>query len=208
MNKNLLVGLTFSSIFLLTSCGGSAPAPWSRPDDSPWKEKRDAESRAAPADEVIYQPVAEPAAPEPVTYEPVAAEPMPAPEPVASTSKLEAYHSKDTSGGMPAPESVEAETMVVTAAAEDVVLAMPADSYAVQVYASKTEDSINRFQQNKGLEDLKIVKTDRNGEIVYVLVGLYDNRAAAVDAATDLERKIGSQPWVRSMPGLQKIIAK
>lgn len=207
MNNKLLVGLALSSVFLLASCGGSTPAPWSRPDDSPWKDKREAESRTAPADEVIYQPVAEPT-PEPVTYEPVAAEPMPAPEPAVSTSKLEAYHSKDTSSAMPAPENVEAEAMVVTAAAEDVVMAMPADSYAVQVYASKTESSITRFQENKGLQDLKIVKTDRNGETVYVLVGLYDDRASAVDAATDLERKIGSQPWVRSMPGLQKIIAK
>ena len=85
---------------------------------------------------------------------------------------------------------------------------MPAGSYAVQVYAAKGPESIEKFQENKGLEDLKMVKTDRDGNIIYVLVGLYDDRASANEAAMELEQKIGSKPWVRSMPGLQKIVSQ
>ncbi|NNJ64318.1 MAG: hypothetical protein HKP16_02045, partial [Xanthomonadales bacterium] len=71
MNKILLASLSLSAVFLLSSCGGSSPAPWSRPDDSPWKDKRAAEAQAVPDDEIIYQPVAEPE-PMPVeTWRPV-----------------------------------------------------------------------------------------------------------------------------------------
>jgi septal ring-binding cell division protein DamX len=87
-------------------------------------------------------------------------------------------------------------------------MAMPGTNYAVQVYASKTTDSVERFINDKGLNGMKMVRTDRSGSIVYVLVDIYPDRATANAAAVDLETKIGAKPWVRSVAGLQKIVAQ
>ena len=53
-----------------------------------------------------------------------------------------------------------------------------------------------------------MVKTDRSGSVVYVLVDVYNDRTSANAAAVDLEIKTGAKPWVRSVAGLQKIVAK
>ncbi len=98
--------------------------------------------------------------------------------------------------------------MVQDLTSEQEIMAMPASNYAVQVYASKTDDSVEKFKSNKGLENLMTVKTDRSGAIVYVLVDVHPDRASANAAATDLEAKTGSKPWVRSVAGLQKIVAQ
>ena len=185
----------------LTACSTSQ-APWSRPDDSPWSEKHAAAAQAAPADEVVYEPAS--IEPEPVQTVVVAdPKPMPAvmptePEPM------------ETSPRFAEPVAVEAETIAVAEpqSGEAKVMAMPAGSYAVQVYAGASAESIERFQKNKGLEDLTVVKTDRDGKIYYVLVSLHESRGEAVEAATELEGKIGSSPWLRSVAGLQKIVVQ
>lgn len=204
MNRIILSSTALFSILVIASCGGSSPAPWSKPDESPWREVQQ------PSQEVAYQPT-EPTQPEqlpaPVSYQPDSSPAMEAPEMVEATSAMPMEEMGDS--GMPAPEGIEAEAMVVEASAADAVLAMPATSYAVQVYASSKEENAMKFIENNGLDDLKVVKTDRGNDVfMYVVVGLYDDRASAVDAATDLEVKLGSQPWVRSMPSLQKIVAQ
>jgi len=68
--------------------------------------------------------------------------------------------------------------------------------------------SMEKFKADKGLENLIMVKTDRSGSIVYVLVEVHHDRAEAKAAAAELEIKTGSKPWVRSIAGLQKIIAE
>ena len=167
----------------LAGCS-SSPAPWTQSDDSPWSGKREAEQNSVPADEVVVDTsLNDPALladPEPIAMEAPAAE--------------------------PAPEVI-IETVVEEMTPEQEIMAMPATGYAVQVYASKTLSSMEKFQADKGLEDLKAVKTDRNGEIVYVLVDLHPDRASAKQAAGFLEQKTGTKPWVRSIAGLQKIIA-
>jgi septal ring-binding cell division protein DamX len=85
---------------------------------------------------------------------------------------------------------------------------MPASNYAVQVYASKTAESVEKFKSSKGLENLMTVRTDRSGSIVYVLVDVHPDRSTANAAATQLEAATGSKPWVRSIAGLQKIVAQ
>ena len=103
------------------------------------------------------------------------------------------------------PEPVpEPEPMVEEPAATG-VMALSSTGYAVQVYAGKTEESVIRYQSAHGLNDLMMVKTERGGEIFFVLVSAHDDRATAINAAADLEQKTGSTPWVRSIAGLQKI---
>ena len=117
----------------------------------------------------------------------------------------------DEPAPMAEPEPVYEEPVamepapVVAAAAVGGIMAQPANSYAVQVYAGGTEESVTKYQQAHGLEDLWSVKTDRDGSTIYVLVSVHDDRASAEQAAADLEQKTGSKPWVRSMAGLQKI---
>lgn len=182
-------GVTICSLFTLglTACS-SSPAPWTQADDSPWGAKRDAEAQNLPSDEAISDtslndPVLL-ADPEPAPIMMTEPEPPPAPE-------------------MIAPVVVQEEL-----SPEQEVMAMAGTGYAVQVYAGKTADSVEKFRNSKDLAGLTAVKTDRAGSIVYVLVDLHEDRASANSAAANLEVITGSKPWVRSIAGLQKIVAQ
>jgi len=106
----------------------------------------------------------------------------------------------------PAPEVIAVVVEEMTP--EQEILAMPGSNYAVQVFASNTADSVEKYKNEKGLENLMSVRTDRSGSIVYVLVDVHPDRASANAAASDLEIKTGSKPWVRSIAGLQKIVSE
>jgi septal ring-binding cell division protein DamX len=170
----------------LAACS-SSPAPWTQADESPWGSKRAAESQNIPADEVVTDTTLN----DPVLLADPAAEPIMMQEPDAA----------------PAPEVI-IPVVVEEMSPEQEIMAMSETNYAVQVYASKTTDSVEKFISEKGLEGMKMVKTDRSGSIVYVVVDIYPDRATANAAAVDLETKIGSKPWVRSLAGLQKIVAQ
>jgi len=170
----------------LAACS-SSPAPWTQADESPWGSKRAAESQNIPADEVVTDTSLN----DPVLLADPAAEPIMMQEPDAA----------------PAPEVI-IPVVVEDMSPEQEIMAMPDTNYAVQVYASKTAESVEKFISDKGLEGMKTVKTDRSGSLVYVLVDIYPDRATANAAAVDLETKIGSKPWVRSLAGLQKIVAR
>lgn len=166
----------------------SSPAPWKQADD-PWVSKRNAEASSVPSDDAVTEvslndPVLL-AEPEPVAMQ----EPVGMQEPAIYT-----------------PEPIT-PVVVQDLSPEQEVMAMPAGNYAVQVYASKTAESVEAFKRSKGLESLVTVKTDRSGSIVYVLVDFHLDRSSAEAAAVDLEAKTGSKPWVRSVAGLQKIVA-
>lgn len=175
-------GLLLSNLIILalTACS-SSPSPWSQQDDSPWKAKRAAEESSVTTEEFVEVPLDEPA---PVV-EPE--EPYPYLEPAV------------------VQEPMSIVEPVVAAAAAGSIMAQPANSYAVQVYAGGTEESVTLYQEAHGLEDLWTVRTDRDGSTIYVLVSVHEDRASAQQAAADLEQKTGSKPWVRSMAGLQKI---
>ena len=182
-------------IFGLAACS-STPAPWTQTDDSPWGAKHEAEAQntlsdEAASDTLLNDPVLL-ADPDPaLEAEPIVMEEpelAPAPEVIA-------------------PVVVEEEVAVVVEEepAGQNIMAMLSSNYAVQVYAGKTNESVEKFKNRKDLTDLTTVKTDRSGSIFYVLVDIYPDRASANAAAADLEAKTGSKPWVRSLAGLQKI---
>lgn len=162
----------------LAACS-SSPAPWTRPDESPWSDKHAAADQAAPIDDIIIDE------PMPIMVE----EPMvePEPEPVMMA---------------------EPEPVAMPMTPEEEVMSMDGKAYAVQVTAMNDIPSMRRYQMRFGLEDLSTVKTDRNGSVIYVLLSLHPDRASANDAAADLELKTGTKPWVRSIAGLQKIIVQ
>lgn len=181
-------GITVTNLIILGLAGcSSSPAPWTQAEDSPWEAKYAAEVQNVPSDSAVTDSSLN----DPVLLADPEPEPIVMQEPEAA----------------PAPEVI-APVIVKDMTPEQEIMAMPADSYAVQVYASKTTASIEKFKADKGLENLLTVKTDRSGSIVYVLVEVHHERASAKAAAAELEIKTGSKPWVRSIAGLQKIIAE
>jgi septal ring-binding cell division protein DamX len=179
------VALTNLVILGLAACS-SSPAPWTQADESPWGSKRSEAESSIPPDEVVSD----------TSYSDPVLLADPEPEPIMMQEPDMA----------PAPEVIAVVVEEMTP--EQEIMAMPASNYAVQVYASKTQASIDKFKSDKGLENLMSVRTDRSGSIVYVLVDVHPDRATANAAASDLEIKTGSKPWVRSIAGLQKIVAE
>ena len=176
------IAVTNLIILGLAACS-SSPAPWTQADEDPWGSKHAAETSSAPADDTTLNDPVLLADPEP---EPIV---MQEPEPVVEVAVI-------------------APVMVEDLTPEQEIMAMPASNYAVQVYASKTTESVEKFKSSKGLENLMTVKTDRSGSIVYVLVDVHPDRSSADAAAGQLEASTGSKPWVRSIAGLQKIVAQ
>jgi septal ring-binding cell division protein DamX len=180
-------GLAVSNliIFSLAACS-SSPAPWVQEDDSPWGAKHVSEEQNIPSDEAV----SETSLNDPVL---LADEPVPI--------------------VMQEPEAAYQPELIVPVVVEDLsveqeILAMPANNYAVQVFAGNTIESVDKFKNNNSLYELKTVRTDRSGSIVYVLVDIYPDRTTANVAAAELEAKTGSKPWVRSLAGLQKIVSE
>lgn len=190
MNTLLINASKFSAlgVFLCGSLiGGQAFAAWG--NDSPWSKKH-AELKKQAAEEVVIDtpvietPVVEPVAvaePEPVVLEPVA---------------------------MPVETVIESESYIEEVAQDDSIWSVPSDHFAVQVYASSSTDNMDRYKVNNGLEDLTSIKTDRNGQPIYVLISLHEDRSSANEAAENLELIVGSKPWVRSVGSLQAVVAE
>lgn len=183
----IIRGVAVSNLIILGLAGcSSSPAPWTQADDSPWGDKHAAEEQSIPDDVVISDTSLN----DPVLLA------DPEPEPII----------------MEAPEAAPEPEVIIPVVVEELtpeqeIMALSGENYAVQVYASKTAESIEKFRNSKNLAELKSVKTDRSGSIVYVLVDIYPDRDSANAAAADLEIKTGSKPWVRSVAGLQKIVA-
>ncbi len=167
----------------LVGCS-STPAPWVQVD-----EEKHVPAEAAISDTSLNDPV-------------LLADPEPEPEPIIMEAPVAA----------PAPEVIVPvvleEDKPEQQTPEQEIMALSGSSYAVQVYAANTAESIEKFKIKKDLAELKSVKTDRSGSIVYVLVDIHSDRRSANAAAADLEIKAGSKPWIRSVAGLQKIIAQ
>jgi len=171
----------------LASCS-SSPAPWTQSDDSPWQSKRDTDTQALPSDDaIIDSPYSDPvllADPEPEPI--IIAEPEPA----------------------PAPEMIAPVFVEEAKTPEQEIMDMPGSNYAVQLLATSSAAKADKFKTDNGLDGLMVVATDRGGSMVYVVVDIHPDRASADAAASDLEARTGSKPWVRSVAGLQKVVAQ
>jgi septal ring-binding cell division protein DamX len=172
-------GILIGNILIagLTACS-SEPAPWARPDESPWSEKH-SEAEQNSAEEVV---VVE----EPIMI--VESEPYMIEEPVPVVAAV----------AVPEPEPVPLS-------AEEQIMSMDS-GYAVQIFASSTLAGVDKFRDENELEDMLTVKTESNGSLMYVLVSTHPDRASANADAAILEEKTGTKPWVRSILGLQKVV--
>ena len=213
----------------LSACSGSQY----RGDDSPWKSKHDADQRSTSSEEFVElsldeevevdtmeEPVAEEmmidssmAEPDMVESEAVAEPELetfsdfdPEPVPVESMSafeRLEAGEPVETESEVVAIETVE-EAPAAEVSDSD-IMSSSSSAYAVQVFAGRVLANLNRYVSTHGLENMQIVKTDHDGDIINVLVSIHDSREEAEQAAMEIEESTGSKPWVRSVAGLQNM---
>lgn len=102
-------------------------------------------------------------------------------------------------------EPVEEPVKEVSESAHLDIMSAPKSAYAVQVYAGKARDNVSHYMNSHNLGHMQIIKTDRGGEIFYVLVSIHGDKASALQTANDIEQSTGSKPWVRSVSGLKKI---
>ena len=184
MEIRKIQGIIISSLLIvgLTACSNSSN--WNQEDNSPWKTKRgDDASEEFVELSVDEQPFAESEMIEPeresmFETEPVLSEPG-MPEPIVE---------------MPAEMGTD-------------IMSAPASAYVVQVYAGRKLRNVNKYKSAHGLDYMQVVKTDRGGDIMYVLVSLHDGLEAAKQASFDVEQRTGSKPWIRPVSGLQRIFA-
>lgn len=193
MEIKKIQGILISSIFVVGLAGCSNSPSWRDADNSPWKTKRGSESASleefvelspddAPFDDTaMLEPERESMfETDPVLTEPGLVEPVP-------VEYLEEVPSSSVVGSD--------------------IMSAPASAYVVQAYAGRKLNNVNGYKSSHGLDQMQIVKTNRDGDILYVLVSLHDGLESAKQASFDLEQRTGSKPWVRSVTGLQRIFA-
>ena len=188
ITKKPIWGILICSVIVsgLSACS-SSPSPWSQGDDSPWKAKRNAEAESVPSDEFINAT--------PMDGDPV---PLEDPEPVVETES-EAWPY------VPPPEPVAEEP---PAPAPEPVMAT-SGRYAVQLFAGRVMGNVTRYQETHGLGGTtQIVKTDRDGDTIHVLVHYESDMASAKQYSAEVDEKTGSKSWIRSVSGLQAITAQ
>ena len=173
----------------LTACS-SEPAPWTRPDESPWSQESVAEERPSAEAVVIEDEPLVMIEPEMSSEHERFAEPVMIDEPVPVVASV----------AVPEPDPMPMSP-------EEQIMAMDS-GYAVQIYASSTMSRVDQFKADHGLDDMLAVRTDRDGSIIYVLVSPHFDRSSATTVAAELQQKTGTKPWVRGIPGLQKVVAQ
>lgn len=111
----------------------------------------------------------------------------------------------------PVAVMVEQEPVAVAPVIDDSptdrVMQAPASYFTVQVMASVDPNRVYRFAEQHQLPIDYIVPTLRDGVIWHVLLlDIYPDRASAVSAQAEAAANLKTQPWVRSVGSIQKII--
>ena len=87
---------------------------------------------------------------------------------------------------------------------------LPAQYFAVQIAASSSLASLDRILVEKRLPGMIVVRIERDGELLYVLLaGVYADRQVADRAAALLPAEIRAMgPWVRQLGPLQNAMRR
>jgi len=169
---------------LVSACSGNGgSADWNQ-KASPWDRMRDNPSVDAAPAPVSDEPV-------PVEIEMMQAGTLqPEPEPVLAVE-----------------QAPVAAAPVVEDSPTDRVMRAPAGYYTVQVMASVDPNRVYRFAEQHQLPIDYIVPTLRDGVTWHVLLlDIYPDRASAVSAQAEAAATLKTQPWVRSVGSIQKIM--
>lgn len=176
--------LVLTGLFISLNACSSDPTPWAR-DSSPWEQRRsDVEAPAAEEykSDLEMMPVESEMEAE-VEYQP---------EPVAVTE----------AEMMAEPEPViEGVTQPVS------IMDHPADSYTVQLMASVDIDRVYRFAEQNQISAEYVIPTVRDGVTWHVLLlGVYPDYSSAVAAKDEIAGSLATQPWVRKVGAVQRLL--
>jgi septal ring-binding cell division protein DamX len=203
-NRQILTALGLVSFFMLLSACSSSPTPWTK-QSSPWEQRKGggAKDTAAPAAEEYRQELA---------------------EVDQSTSEVElSYQTEQVDSFAPTEEAeiVEAEPVEVEQATvesepvdtadgmglKEEILKLPAGYYTVQLMASVDVDRVRKFAEKNQVSMRYIVPTVRDGVTWHVLLlDVYSDRAAAKAGMNEIADSLKTQPWLRSMKSIQKLM--
>lgn len=189
-----------SASIMLSACSGSAPSK----QGSVWDQRRDSNANnmaAAPAAAEYKQALADvdqSTSDVELSYQ---AEQV---DSFAADSEMQG-EPQDTS--MPAVD-VEAETSNSDGSSvEQEILAMSASSYTVQLFASVDMDRVYKFAEQNQIPVQYIVPTVRDEVIWYVLLlDVYPDYTTAKASMEEIAPSLTTQPWVRSVGSVQKLI--
>ena len=179
-----LLGLT-GLVIALNACS-SEPSPWTKAD-SPWDQRRatDVEAPAADMYKADLEMTTEPAAEVELSYQ---------------TESVESF--------APAEAVMEEPVVEETVAVETgTLMDYPANYFTVQLMASVDVDRVYRFADQNQLSTQFVVPTVRDGMTWYVLLlDVYPDYASAVAGKDDIASLLNTQPWVRSVGSVQKLM--
>ncbi|MDH5765475.1 MAG: SPOR domain-containing protein [Gammaproteobacteria bacterium] len=179
------------SVILVSACSGGGKTAWGEKSASPWasggsiKSGRDAyeetimeTDQGSVADQLVYDPYAS-------TPDVTVAEPEPAEVIIAE------------------PEPVVA---VSSGSGQD-IMSLPANYYTVQLMASVDLDRVYKFAEKNQLSTRYVAPTVRDGVTWHVLLlDVYPDAASAKKARSEIAARLNTQPWVRSIGSVQKLI--
>lgn len=81
---------------------------------------------------------------------------------------------------------------------------LPADFWAVQLIALSSKEALEAFANTNDIRGMSAARIATGRDLFYVLLlGVYETRALAKDASTDLPPPFDN-PWIRSLGSLQK----
>lgn len=131
----------------------------------------------------------------------VSQEPVPVP---VETEMMQAEQSAEITQAEPQTVAV---TPVIEVSPADRMMQAPASYFTVQVMASVDSSRVYRFAEQHQLPIDYIVPTSRDGVTWYVLLlDIYPDRASAVSAQVEATATLKTQPWLRSVGSIQKIM--
>ncbi len=201
LTAGLLVGVLSGVVLVLTGCA-EEPSPWTK-SSSPWE--RSQSQAEAPASESYKADLEMQEEPEPETNSEVElsyqAEPVesfvPEPEPELAQTASE-----------PEPEvSYEPVAAPTDGGGGSSILDQPANYYTVQLMASVDTDRVYRFAEENQIATEFVIPTLRDGVTWHVLLlGIYEDYAAALASKNEVAPLLKTEPWIRSVGSVQKLM--
>ncbi len=181
---------------MLSACSNSsAPSPWAK-QSSPWDQRKESiQDTAAPAAEEYKQELA--AVDQSINdvelnYQTQQVDSF-------APVKAELTESEVVGAGV----IVSSESM----SQKEEILNLPADYYTVQLMASVDVTRVHKFAEQNQVSTRYIVPTVRNGVIWHVLLlDVYPDRASAKAGLNEIVDSLKTQPWIRSVGSIQKLM--
>lgn len=175
--------LTFSLGMLVGCSGITAKKP-----SSVWDQRRDSKSVEAPSAEAYKQELAE------LDHD-------------GGNVELNYQAEQVESFAAENADEFSTEADEVSASVEEKIMAAPLSSYTVQVFASVDIDRVYKFAEQNQISVQYIVPTARDDIIWYVLfLDIYADIDSAKAALKEIAASVKTQPWIRNIGSVQKLI--